>query len=90
MWSVRCLFTWQRLLGERVPSLWDRIEELMRSNNNIACIISHAPYVEYWNVSGEECKGEQLLEMGHMSLYYLQYDKAKVTTLLDTQPDHCL
>lgn len=62
MWSVRCLFTWQRLLGERVPSLWDRIEELMR---------------KYWNVSGEECKGEQLLEMGHMSLYYLQYDKAK-------------
>ena len=29
MWSMRCLFTWQQLLGECVPSLWERIEELM-------------------------------------------------------------
>lgn len=35
-----------------------------------------------WNVSGRDCKCEQLLEMGHMSLYYLQYDKAKVTKYL--------
>ena len=29
----------------------------------------------------KECRCEQLLELGHMSLYYLQYDKAKVTML---------
>ena len=34
---------------------------------------------ECWNVR-EDHRCEQLLEMGHMSLYYLQYDKAKVTS----------
>ena len=29
MWSVRCLFTWQQLLGERVMSLWEKIDEIM-------------------------------------------------------------
>ncbi|XP_065914179.1 tetratricopeptide repeat protein 27-like isoform X2 [Dysidea avara] len=57
VWSVRCLFTWQQLLGERVMSLWEKIDEIMGS----------------WSSSS----GEQLLEMGHVSLYYLQYDKAK-------------
>ena len=70
------MFTWQRLLGERVPSLWDRIEEII-SKELCHYYAGHAPYVECWNVD-ESNKGEQLLEIGHMSLYYLQYDKAKV------------
>jgi len=40
-------------------------------------IVYHAPCLECWNVD-ESDKGEQLLEIGHMSLYYLQYDRAKV------------
>ena len=70
------MFTWQRLLGERVPSLWDRIEEIISKELCHYCV-GHAPCVECWNVD-ESNKGEQLLEIGHMSLYYLQYDKAKV------------
>lgn len=87
--ALRCLFIQQQLLESRSSSLWVEVEDLVKGLDTALGDETGLPrqvlmgrylfiFMGVYFFLLREVQSGLYLELGHVSLYYLQYEAAKV------------